>query len=406
VDQEAVRADPAKREAEAESELLGVITYSCWLPRSDRRHWLEAWTAITLSQAAILTLLALHRPDGGRTWISVLAVLALMALISGPVIWFTIVRCRAPLRQIEAELLARGERLEQIVTERTSSLVEAERQLLQQEKLASVGQLAAGIAHEINTPIQYVGDNLRALSDCFEDLLAVGKQCNELVELLKSGQPAERAVAALETSIRERDLEYLLEDTPRAISQSLEGVGRVAQIVRAMKDFSHVDHGEVTSVDINHALESTLTVSRNEYKYVADIVTDFGDLPPVRCYASEMNQVFLNLLVNAAHAVADTGVRGTITVRTRLEGEQVVVEIADTGTGIPPEIRHRVFEPFFTTKEVGKGTGQGLTIAHQIVVGRHGGGLRFETEIGRGTTFFIRIPVAGPQTRAAEGSAT
>ncbi|HOW71374.1 MAG TPA: CHASE4 domain-containing protein [Phycisphaerae bacterium] len=284
------------------------------------------------------------------------------------------------------------ENLQRLVEERSQSLLDAERQLLQQEKLASVGQLAAGIAHEINTPIQYIGDNLQALSSAFQDLLVVESRYRELVQMVKAGTVTPEAVQGVEDAEREHDVDYIIEDTPKAISQSLDGVRRVSHIVRAMKDFSHIDRGEVSAVDINHALESTLTIARNEYKYVADVETDFGELPPVDCYAGELNQVFLNILVNAAHAIGDTGQRGKITVRTRPLDESVEVSIADTGTGIPEEIRHKVYEPFFTTKEVGKGTGQGLSIAHQIVVQKHGGSLAFESQVGVGTTFIIRVP--------------
>ncbi len=296
-------------------------------------------------------------------------------------------------KQVEEELATHRQQLEHLVARHSQRVLTAQRQLLQNEKLASVGQLAAGVAHEINTPIQYVGDNLRALSDSFDDLLGLEGKYRELVELLKTGQTTDEAVRAIEAAERDCDVAFLIEDTPRAIAQSLEGVARVTHIVRAMKDFSHVDRGQVSAVDINHALESTLTVARNEYKYVADLETDFGELPAVECFASEMNQVFLNLLVNAAHAIADTGRRGTITVRTRQVEDQVEVAIRDTGTGIPEEARGKIFDPFFTTKPVGKGTGQGLSIAYQIVVRRHGGTLDFETEIGQGTTFRIRIPV-------------
>ncbi len=296
-------------------------------------------------------------------------------------------------QQCEVELREYHRNLEKVIHERSRELLEAQRKVLQNEKLASVGQLAAGVAHEINTPIQYVGDNLRALSDSFADLNALVAKYRELAELVRSGGHAPEAIGAIDAAEQDYDLQYILEDTPRAIEQSLEGVERVAHIVRAMKDFSHVDRGEVARVDINHALETTLTVARNEYKYVADIVTDWGELPAVKCHASELNQVFLNLVINAAHAIADTARRGTITISTRADGDQVEIAIGDTGTGIPEDIQAKVFDPFFTTKGVGRGTGQGLNIAHQIVVGKHRGSLTFETELGKGTTFVIRLPV-------------
>jgi signal transduction histidine kinase len=301
-------------------------------------------------------------------------------------------------RAAEARLEAHGEHLEKLVEERSMSVLDAQRQLLQQEKLASVGQLAAGVAHEINTPIQYVGDNLRALSDAFEHLVEILQQYRSLVESADSAPLPSQAVEDIRRAESERDLEYLLEDIPNAVRQALEGVGRVTKIVRAMKDFSHMDRGEFAPVDLNRSLEDTLTVARNEYKYVADVRTEFEELPPVVCCGGELNQVFLNLLVNAAHAIADTKQHGLITISTRRDADQVIVSISDSGTGIPPEIQSKIFDPFFTTKEVGRGTGQGLSIAHQIVVGRHKGSLTFETQPGKGTTFRIRIPIGNPDS--------
>lgn len=296
-------------------------------------------------------------------------------------------------KQAENELAIHRERLEELARERSEQLLEAQRQVLQGEKLASVGRLAAGVAHEINTPIQYVGDNLRAISDFFVDVEAVVTKYREIVGLVKQAGRAEELAQKAEAVEREHDLDFILTDAPKAVNQALDGVQRVAKIVRAMKDFSHVKSAASSGVDLNRCLESTLTVARNEYKYHADVKTDFGDLPLVECYPSELNQVFLNLLINAAHAIEDTGQRGLISVSTRVDGEWVEVVIADTGKGIPEDIRDKVYDPFFTTKEVGKGTGQGLYIARQIVIVKHGGTLEFESEIGKGTTFRIRIPV-------------
>ncbi len=269
-----------------------------------------------------------------------------------------------------------------------------EGQLQQAQKLEAIGQLAAGIAHEINTPIQYVGDNLRALKDYFDDLRRLLEQVEECLEApageIDSRREAIRQLAA------ELDLEFVMEDIPAAIEQGLEGIGRVAEIVRAMKDFSHMDSARISTIDLNRALENTLLVARNEYKYVADVETDFAELPAIECYASELNQVFLNLLVNAAHAIADKGSeRGRITLRTRPEAEGVEIRISDTGTGIPAAIRDRIFDPFFTTKEVGRGTGQGLSIAYQVIA-KHGGRIEVETEEGVGTTFIIHLPLKLP----------
>ena len=303
-------------------------------------------------------------------------------------------------KRAEQELQEYRASLERAVQSRSEELLAAQRQVLQADKLASVGRLAAGIAHEINTPIQYVGDNLRALSDNFADLCRLVAEYRGLTKRARelSLLPEEvQQVAAIEAEV---ELDYLLEDSPKALQQGLEGVERVANIVRAMKDFAHVDRGQASTVDINRALDTALTVARNEYKYVADVVRDYGELPPVECLAGDLNQVFLNLLVNAAHAIEETGQRGVITVTTRPDGDHVQIVIADTGAGIPESVRDRIFEPFFTTKEVGKGTGQGLCISRQIIVGKHGGTLSYETEVGHGTRFIVRIPI---KMRQGEG---
>ena len=296
-------------------------------------------------------------------------------------------------KQAEAELAAHREQLEQLVHDRTDQLMEAERQVLQTEKLASVGRLAAGVAHEINTPIQYVGDNLHALADVFQDLRGLLENYQQLAGLVAGCPSGPEAMASIRSLEERIDLPFILEDAPKAIAQGLEGVQRVASIVRAMKDFSHVKGGVSAVADINQCLASTLTVARNEYKYSADIETHFGELPSVECYPSELNQVFLNLLVNAVHAIQDTQRRGRIVLTTRVVDDCVEIAIADNGAGIPQEIRDKVYDLFFTTKGIGKGTGQGLYIAHQIVVKKHGGTLTCESTVGEGTTFRICIPV-------------
>src|SRR6188768_601686 len=250
--------------------------------------------------------------------------------------------------------------------------------LRQAQKLEAIGQLAAGIAHEINTPTQYVGDNLRFLKESFG----------------------------------EADFEYLKEEIPRALNQSLEGVDRVAKIVRAMKEFSHPAR-EKTATDLNRAIQSTITVASNEWKYVAEIEMDLdSNLPSVHCSPAEFNQVVLNMIVNAAHAITDVvgdggNGKGKIRVRTRSDGEFAVVEITDSGSGMPPHIQQRIFDPFFTTKEVGKGTGQGLAIAHNVIVDKHGGTIKVNSAPGAGTTFTIRLPIGGskPEPESAAGAA-
>ncbi len=277
----------------------------------------------------------------------------------------------------------------------------------QAQKLESIGQLAAGIAHEINTPMQYIGDNTRFLQDAFKDLCRVVAAVKELTDHPESQPGLKNKLAPVEDLLRETDVEYLLAEIPKAIGQSLEGTGHITKIVQAMKEFSHPGSRQKAAVDLNHAIECTLTVARNEYKYVAEVETDFDPgLPFVPCLPGEFNQVILNLVVNAAHAIADvvganSGRMGRIVVSTRRDRDWVEVRITDTGTGIPEAIRTRLFDPFFTTKAPGKGTGQGLPIARSVVVDKHGGTLTFETEIGRGTTFIIRLPLRQSTTRSA-----
>jgi signal transduction histidine kinase len=271
--------------------------------------------------------------------------------------------------------------------------------LRQAQKLESVGQLAAGIAHEINTPIQYVGDNIRFITDSFGGLNGFLMQCRDLAEAVQKNSVTPEMLAAVETSGAEIDLKYLSEEIPKALQESLEGISRVATIVRAMKEFSHPGRKEKMALDLNHAIETTVLVARNEWKYTAELTTDLApDLPLVPCLVHEFNQAMLNLIVNAAHAVGDVaakteGSKGSIKISTRLDGAWVEIRISDTGTGIPENIRHRIFDPFFTTKDVGKGTGQGLAIARSTVVDKHGGQINFESTVGKGTTFIIRLPI-------------
>ncbi len=271
------------------------------------------------------------------------------------------------------------------------------------QRLESVGRLAAGIAHEINTPTQFVGDNVHFLEDAFQGVRSVLEAQRAVCAEAEHGQPAAATLAAARAAAEEADIDYLVTEIPKAIGQTLEGIGRIATIVKAMKEFAHPDTREKASADINRALQCTLTVARNELKYVADVETELGDLPPVVCHLGDLNQVFLNLFVNAAHAIGDvvrgSGAKGRIRVATRRDGDDVVISVEDSGCGIPAEIRGKVFDPFFTTKEVGRGTGQGLALARSIVVDKHGGSLSFESTVGKGTTFHVRLPIDSAGTR-------
>jgi len=282
------------------------------------------------------------------------------------------------------------------------------RQLLQSQKLEAIGELAAGIAHEINTPTQYVTDNMHFLEDSFRDLFELISRHQELLAAAAKHPDLADPVERVNEAARAADMDYLGAEVPVAIRQSLDGLQRISEIVRGVKAFAHPGGGSKSGVDLNAALENVITVSRNEWKYVAEIETDFDStLPPVSCFAGEINQVFLNIIVNAAHAIGDvvrgeSGARGRITVSTRLDGDWVEVRIADSGPGIPEHVQSRIFDPFFTTKPVGKGTGQGLTISHRVVVERHGGTLSFESALGKGTTFIVRLPLGAVETQGSE----
>jgi PAS domain S-box-containing protein len=272
-------------------------------------------------------------------------------------------------------------------------------QLLQAQKLESIGQLAAGVAHEINTPTQYVGDNIRFLQESFQDLSLVIKEFFLFIAAVKSGQIPAGMIAEIEETLKQADIAYLTEEIPKAVEQALEGVNRVATIVRAMKEFAHPDSAEIALTNINHAIESTVTISRNEWKYVADVETDFdADLPEISCLAGQFNQVILNMLVNAAHAIAEalgpsSNKKGTITIKTLAQGPWAIIQITDTGTGIPAEVLPKIFDPFFTTKKVGQGSGQGLAISHNVIVEKLKGKIDVATEWGKGTTFTLCLPL-------------
>lgn len=272
-------------------------------------------------------------------------------------------------------------------------------QVAQSQKLESIGQLAAGIAHEINTPIQYVGDNVQFLQAAFGELEALLLSYEQLYQSAHDGPIEPAMLSDIEVARQRTDIEYLNHHIPKAVSNSLEGLNRVASIVRAMKEFSHPGSDDKVVTDINRAIESTVTVTRNEWKYVAEMELDLDpDLPGVPCLPGEFNQVLVNLIVNAAHAIADAqstkrNEKGKIAISTRHDNDCMVLRISDTGSGIPPEIQHRIFDPFFTTKPVGRGTGQGLSLARHIIVTQHGGAIDFESEVGAGTTFIIRLPM-------------
>jgi two-component system, NtrC family, sensor kinase len=272
------------------------------------------------------------------------------------------------------------------------------RESAQNQKLESVGRVAAGVAHEINTSVQFIADSVRFVRHAIKDLPRAMADYRALAVGVLSGKDVALQAKRASDTDEAADVDYFLKNAPDALDRALEGIARVGSIVRSMTEFAHPDSRAKTEVDINRSIKSTLNMARNEFKAVADIETDLGDIPAVHCHAGDINQVFLNLLLNAAHAIADrvagTTQKGRITVRTRAIGDYVEISITDTGDGIPESVRARIFEPFVTTKEIGRGTGQGLALSRGIVVEKLNGSLHFETETGKGTTFFVRLPVS------------
>lgn len=281
----------------------------------------------------------------------------------------------------------------------------AEIQVRHSQKLEAIGQLAAGIAHEINTPTQYIGDNTTFLRDSFSQSMAMIRTLQGHLERIRDGAgSADEARQALD-ALAEGDMDYLEEEIPKAIQQTLEGVARVSKIVGAMKDFSHPGGESASTIDLHRAIESTITVSRGEWKAVANLESDFApDFPLVSCYPGEINQVILNLVVNAAHAIASrqeirgSAAPGLIRIGTRRHPNEVEIWVSDDGVGIPDEIRSRIFDPFFTTKPVGEGSGQGLSIVHAVITEKHKGRIEVESKPGEGTTFRIFLPLAAAKS--------
>jgi len=313
-------------------------------------------------------------------------------------------------RQIAAHLADMNLRLEAQVRQRTQSLEETnvalrreigERERMEVElrlaqKLEAIGRLASGVAHEINTPVQYVTDSLQFVRDAMQDLQPLIRKYQEVQASVVAGAPALVAASEAAELAEQANIEYVLNNLAPALDRSLDGLGQVTTIVRSMKQFAHLDRA-AADVDLNQTVSSTLEIARNEYKYVADLAIELADVPRIPAYPGELGQVILNLVVNAAHAIRDvvksSGARGKIAIKTWADREHVWLSIADTGGGIPEAIRSSIFDPFFTTKEVGQGTGQGLAIVHSVIA-KHRGDVRFTTAIGEGTTFTVRLPIA------------
>lgn len=324
--------------------------------------------------------------------------------------------------RLAAELRESNERLERRVEERTHELqvqaanleyelIEKERmeiELRHAQKMEAVGQLAAGIAHEINTPIHFIGNSIEFLDTAMNELMNLADWSIASQEALSATGEHVAMAGNLAQAIEDADVEYIRERMPQALRRAHEGLSRVTHVVSAMREFAHPDRRDKAPADINHAIQTTLTVACNEYKYIADVSTQFGELPDVVCLIGDINQVLLNMIVNAAHAISDrvgdSGERGTIRISTAHMGGFAQIMISDDGVGIPEEVRYRIFDPFYTTKEPGRGTGQGLAISHRIIVEQHGGSIAMCSECGKGTTFTIMIPIAETNSQPGKTS--
>lgn len=382
------RAQVRKNGLTSSAELIGLTDF-------DRFTIEHAQQAYDDEQQIIRTGLPLIDREEKETW------------PDGHVTWVS--TTKMPLRDATGQIIGTfgisHDITKRKLAEQSHGEMQAQLQLAQ--KLESIGRLAAGVAHEINTPTQFIADNMRFLTEAFGKIEAVFAQYRALRTAAAESPGCAAAVQATHSIEQEVELEYYSKEIPGCLKQSLDGLARVARIVQSLKEFAHPNSPDLTPSDLNKAIETSIMVSRHEWKYVSEVVTDLSpDLPLVPCVVDEFNQVMLNLIVNAAHAIGDAlklrgGEKGKITVRTRLEGAWAVVEVEDTGTGIPDEIRKRVFEPFFTTKSVGKGTGQGLAIVQTVVAKHHHGTVELTSEVGCGSKFILRFPLVTPEPPVA-----
>jgi len=330
----------------------------------------------------------MRHADGHPIWVQIDAHVADPSDTARGTWWM--MQDRSEIRDTQSQLQARINQLDAT----NHQLKEAQNQLLQQDKMASIGQLAAGVAHEINNPIAFVSSNFNTLRQYVSSLLSLSEACDAAM-----AAPGDLAVA--KDLARKRDaveIDFLREDLPLLLDECAEGLGRVKKIVQDLKDFSRVDHSDWQEADLNVGLESTLNVVRHEVKYKAEVIKHLAQLPPVTCLAAQLNQVFMNLIVNAAHAIAD---KGTITLSSGIEQAWAWVQVEDTGCGMSTEVQRRIFEPFYTTKDVGKGTGLGMSLSFSIVQ-KHGGAIQVRSTVGEGSAIRVWLPVGGPQGLAKD----
>lgn len=371
----------------SEEAMVGMPAGRCHLSPDDEKSLARRAAAVLSRGEPLHHEMWMRHADGHPIWLQIDAHLADHEDGHHGTWWM--LQDRTEIRLAQQQLQARFEELQ--LTNRR--LAEAQNQLLQQDKMASIGQLAAGVAHEINNPIGFVSSNLNTLRQYVDDLLAL---CD--AHEAAAAQPTlASAQQALARQRADTELDYLRADLPQLLDESADGLGRVKKIVQDLKDFSRVDQADWQEADLNLGLESTLNVVRHEVKYKAEVVKALGALPPVTCLAAQLNQVFMNLIVNAVHALPD---RGVIRLASGTEGPWAWVQVTDTGCGMPDEVRRRIFEPFFTTKEVGKGTGLGLSLSFSIVQ-KHGGEIQVRSQPGQGSAFRVWVPVHGPQSLAA-----
>jgi len=339
--------------------------------------------------SANLVLSYQDRVDKLRMKISSIMVLLSFCIFSSTIAGVWVMR-RYTNEQLIAGTKLRKEKDEQV--QLVQQLQSAHTQLLQSEKLASIGQLAAGVAHEINNPVGYINSNIGSLRNALNDLFKLLGHYEEAEDKLIDETTRENILAVKQ----EVEIDYLKEDLKNLLNESQEGIVRVKQIVQDLKDFAHIEEAEWQWADLHKGLNSTLNIVNNEIKYKADVVKEYGNIPHVECIISQLNQVFMNLLVNAAHAIEE---RGTIIIRTGQKESHVWVSVEDTGKGMDLATRQKIFDPFFTTKGVGKGTGLGLSLSYSIIQ-KHNGTIAVESEPGKGTTFYVQIPIAQPEKKA------
>ncbi|MEN6587333.1 MAG: MCP four helix bundle domain-containing protein [Sulfuricella sp.] len=392
-----MKAESAKKFAAARDALLNLMRYEKETARdSFEKTSRSNTTTRTLVLITLLLGLAIGAGQSYGTIHSIASRLNLMQTTIGEIEHSSDYSKRVPITSRD-ELGQTAKSFNELMgvlqweTEEQKALIrkleEAHNQLLQSEKMASIGQLAAGVAHEINNPIGYVNSNLGSLEKYIETLFRVLAAC-ERAECELGDQPILEEIRSLK---READWEFIKQDILELLKESTDGIARVKRIVQDLKDFSHVDEAEWQWVDLHSGIDSTLNVVHNEIKYNAEVVKEYGELPQVECLAHQLNQVFMNVLVNASHAIGPDG-HGRITIRSGTKDDKVWVEISDNGNGIAPENLKRIFDPFFTTKPVGKGTGLGLSLSYGIVE-KHHGKIEVESEVGKGTTFRIWLPV-------------